>query len=33
MLEGDNLFKNPPHPLDLNITDLNEIRLKFSEAR
>jgi hypothetical protein len=27
------MFKNPLHPLDLTLTDLNEIRLKFAEAR
>lgn len=27
------LFRNPKHPLDLTLTELNEIRLKFAEAR
>lgn len=27
------IYKNPPHPLDLSLTELNEIRAKFEEAK
>ena len=28
----DNFFENPSHPLDLSLSDLNELRLQFKEA-